>query len=348
MGDLYAQIGANQRGCTLLNDLTHRYSQVEISHYMQELLKYSERLSRRLMASLPDGRYSFIDYLDNDGISNNKIPIQVTITIDDDTAVIDFTGSAPQQAGSINAVFPITFSAVNYVFRTLIGLDVPNNSGCMAPIKIIAPSGTVVNATHPAPVSGGNVETSQRIVDVLLGALLQASPDNIPAASQGTMNNVIIGGWDNDQQRYFTYYETIGGGTGASRANNGISSIHSHMTNTLNTPIEALEYTYPLQINRYEIRRNSGGKGLHNGGDGTIREIKLMTDAQATLITERRSTVPYGFAGGEPGLPGENLLLRDGKEIILPGKGSFDLLKGDILRISSPGGGGYGLTDGRK
>ena len=345
-GDLQAQIGANHRGVLLIKDLIVRYGQSETTHYMQELLHYTERMTRKLITSLPDGSFSFIDRLDNNGITDEEIIIKVTITINKDTAMVDFTGTAKQQEGSVNAVYAITLSAVNYVFRTLIGLDVPNNSGCMIPIKIVAPEGTVVNAIRPAPVAGGNVETSQRIVDVLLGALAQACPDRIPAASQGTMNNISIGGWDLKRNRYFTYYETIGGGTGASISSDGISAIHSHMTNTLNTPIEAIEYSYPLLVTRYEIRRNSGGKGTHNGGDGIIREIKLLSDAQVTLLTERRSISPYGLAGGEPGQKGENYLIHGTDLIRLPSKGSFFVSNGDILSISTPGGGGYGAIDG--
>jgi N-methylhydantoinase B len=348
MGDLHAQIGANQRGVNLLINLINRYNLHQVMHYMQELINYTERMTRYLISELPNGSFSFKDYLDNNGISDDLIPIMVTITINNDTAIVDFTGSAAQQEGSVNAVLAITLSAVNYVFRSLISLDVPNNSGCLLPIKIIAPMGTVVNAVHPAPVAAGNVETSQRIVDVLLGALSQACPDKIPAASQGTMNNVSIGGWNPERKAYFTYYETIGGGTGASLTGDGISAIHSHMTNTLNTPIEALEYIYPMQINRYEIRKNSGGKGSHHGGDGIIREIKFLTDAQVTIITERRSTSPYGLEGGEPGLKGENTLIRGIEESPLPGKGSFQVSPGDILRISTPGGGGFGVYGKRE
>jgi N-methylhydantoinase B len=224
----------------------------------------------------------------------------------------------------------------------LIGLNVPNNSGSMRPLKVIAAPGTIVNATHPAPVAGGNVETSQRIVDVLLGALSKACPDKIPAASQGTMNNISIGGWDPYRNRYFTYYETIGGGTGASLSSDGISAIHSHMTNTLNTPIEALEYAYPLQVTRYSIRKDSGGKGAHRGGDGITREIKLLANAQVTLLTDRRKSKPYGLNGGNPGKAGVNKLLHTGEEKILPGKGSFRVEENDILIIKTPGGGGYG------
>ena len=344
-GDLKAQIGANQRGENRLIELIHRYGLQEVTQYMQKLLDYTERMTRRLISDLPNGKFSFADYLDNNGVTNEEIIIKVTITIEDDAAQVDFTGSAPQQEGSVNAVYAITLSAVNYVFRSLIGLDVPNNSGCLIPIQIIAPTGTIVNAVHPAPVAGGNVETSQRIVDVLLGALAQACPERIPAASQGTMNNVSIGGWDPYRNRFFTYYETIGGGTGASQFSDGMSAIHSHMTNTLNTPIEALEYTYPLQVIRYCIRENSGGKGAHIGGDGIIREVKLLANAQVTILSERRATSPYGLAGGEPGQSGENKLIHDSEEITLPGKGSFYCSKGDILSISTPGGGGYGIMD---
>ncbi len=345
-GDLQAQIGANLRGVALFKNLVSRFSQSEVSIYMQELINYTEKMTRNLIKSLPSGNYFFIDRMDNNGITKIEIPIQVTITINDDTAIIDFSGSADQQEGSINAVYAITLSAVHYVFRSLIGLDIPNNSGCLIPISIIAPPGSIVNAVHPSPVAGGNVETSQRIVDVLLGALAQACPDRIPAASQGTMNNVSIGGWNPELNRYFTYYETIGGGTGASMSSDGVSAVHSHMTNTLNTPIEALEYSYPLRIKRYEIRKNSGGKGQHVGGDGIIREIELLNDAQVTLLTERRSTSPYGLQGGKPGQMGENVRIHGNETIPLPGKGSFYFSQGDILSIKTPGGGGFGKENG--
>lgn len=341
-GDLKAQIGANQRGVTRMLEIIDRYGQQEVHDYMQELLFYTERMTRRLIAELPNGNFSFTDRLDNNGISDEEIIIKVTITIENDSALVDFTGSAPQQEGSVNAVYAITLSAVNYVFRSLIGLDVPNNSGCLSPITIIAPTSSVVNASLPAPVAGGNVETSQRIVDVLLGALAQACPDRIPAASQGTMNNISIGGWDPMRRQYYTYYETIGGGTGATMNADGISSIHSHMTNTLNTPIEALEYAYPLQVLQYSIREKSGGNGIHRGGDGIVREIKLLANAQVTLLSDRRVTSPYGLAGGEAGQKGENKIIHYSEERLLPGKGTFFASPGDVISIKTPGGGGYG------
>ncbi len=342
-GDLRAQIGANQRGAQRLAELVSEHGLNEVKRYMAALLAYTERMTRNLLAELPDGEYTFEDALDDDGIGDQPVRIKVAIRIQGDRAKVDFSGSAPQQRGSVNAVYAITLSAVYYVFRCLIDLDVPNNAGCLSPIEVIAPVGSVVNAQPPAPVAGGNVETSQRIVDVLLGALAQAAPDRVPAASQGTMNNVTIGG--NGPHGAYAYYETIGGGMGALPDRDGPSAVHSHMTNTLNTPAEALEYAYPLRVLRYEVRRGSGGEGKHRGGDGIRRDIQVLGDAQVTLLTERRQLRPYGLNGGQPGSPGENLLIRQGVEIPLPGKGTVELQAGDILSIRTPGGGGYGKED---
>jgi N-methylhydantoinase B len=341
-GDLWAQIAANLRGAQRLQELVSEHGTEKVGHYMAAMLDYTERMTRRLLESIPDGQYTFSDYLDNDGVGDEPVLIKVTIQIRNDQAVVDFTGSAPQQRGSVNAVYAITLSAVYYVFRCLIGLDVPNNAGCLVPITVIAPEGCVVNAQHPAPVAGGNVETSQRITDVLLGALAKAVPNRVPAASQGTMNNVTIGGHDSKMRAPFAYYETIGGGMGALPDRDGISAIHSHMTNTLNTPAEAMEYAYPLRVLRYEVRRDSGGAGEFRGGDGIIRDVQVLTEAQVTLLTERREGKPYGLNGGQPGASGQNIIIRDGREISLPGKGSTDLLPNDVLSIRTPGGGGYG------
>jgi N-methylhydantoinase B len=351
-GDLSAQIAANQRGLERFMELFSHYKHDEITEVEEQLLAYTERMTRRLIESIPDGIYRFNDHLDDNGVTDTPVLISVAVTIRGDSAIVDFSGSAVQQTGSVNAVLAITLSAVYYVFRCLLGLDVPNNSGCLVPIQVIAPPGTVVNALPPAPVAGGNVETSQRIVDVLLGALSQACPDRIPAASQGTMNNLTIGGQvpypvstedSSREARPFAYYETIGGGMGARPTSDGPSALHSHMTNTLNTPIEALEYAYPLRVLRYEIRRGSGGGGKFCGGDGIIREIQVLTDCQVSLLSDRRKFPPYGLYGGEPGKTGRNLLIREGKEFPLPGKGSVDLHPGDILSIHTPGGGGYGV-----
>ena len=341
-GDLNAQLAANQRGVQRMLELVGRYGREEIENYSNQMLAYTERVTRALITGLPAGEYTFEDHLDDDGIGGEPVPIRVKITIEGDHAVVDFSGSAPQQQGSVNAVYAITLSAVYYVFRCLLGMDVPNNSGCLVPIDVLTPKGSVVNASHPAPVAGGNVETSQRIVDVLLGALAQAKPDIIPAASQGTMNNTLIGGWDPEREKMFTYYETIGGGMGASPHTPGTSAIHSHMTNTLNTPVEALEFAYPFQVVRYAIREGSGGLGKFPGGDGIIRELLLHCPAQVSLLTERRRFQPYGLAGGGPGKPGENILIRNRKPRHLPSKGTYNLEKDDILSIRTPGGGGFG------
>jgi N-methylhydantoinase B len=328
-----------------LAELIARYNLVEVGLYMGELLAYSERMTRQLIKNMPDGVYHFTDYLDDDGYGQETIPITVKITIEDDHALVDFTGSSQQVTGSLNAVFAITLSAVYYVFRSLVGLDIPNNAGCLEPIQVIAPQGTLINARHPAPVAGGNVETSQRIVDVLLGALAKANPDIVPAASQGTMNNLTIGGWDAKKDCPFAYYETIAGGMGARPGFDGLSATHTHMTNTLNTPVEALEYAYPLRVLRYEIRQNSGGAGMYRGGDGIRRDIQVLTEAQLTIISERRKLQPYGLQGGEPGASGENMILRAGLEEPLPGKVTVNLRTGEILSIRTPGGGGYGIAD---
>jgi len=341
-GDLRAQIAANQRGAVRMQELVARYGLAEVSHRMQTLLDYTERFTRQLFIDLPDGVFCFEDALDDDGISEAPVPIKVRLEIEGDHATIDFSGSSPQCVGSVNAVYAITLSAVYYVVRCLLKSDVPNNSGCLRPVRVIAPEGTIVNALKPAPVAGGNVETSQRIVDVLLGAFSQACPERIPAASQGTMNNLTIGGWDERQKRFFTYYETIGGGAGGMPGSPGASGIHSHMTNTLNTPIEALEYAYPLQVQQYSIRKGSGGAGRFPGGDGIVRSIKVLSASRISLLTERRKLRPYGLAGGQPGSPGENWLERQGEIVKLPGKGTFDLSADDTVTIYTPGGGGYG------
>jgi N-methylhydantoinase B len=341
-GDLWAQIACNQRGSQRFIELVTTYGEKEVSGYMEALLNYTERMARNLLRELPNGTFRFADALDDDGIQSIEVPIQVSVTINDDRAIVDFTGSAPQQQGSINAVYAITLSAVYYVFRCLMGLDVPNNAGCLRPIEVIAPPGTVVNARRPAAVAGGNVETSQRIVDVLLGALAQALPAHIPAASQGTMNNLSIGGWDLERNKPFSYYETMAGGQGAAPGLNGANAIHTHMTNTLNTPVEALEYAYPLQVQRYALRQGSGGSGQWQGGEGILREIKCLVPVKVTLLTDRRRTRPYGLTGGEPGAPGENTLLRENTEIQLQGKGSHELHAGDVLCLRTPGGGGWG------
>jgi N-methylhydantoinase B len=341
-GDIRAQIAANQRGASRMGELVDRYGQQQVKEYMRLLLEYAERMTRRLIASIPDGTYRYQDFMDDDGLDPEPAKIVVEVIINGDEAIIDFTGTSPQRRGSINAVYAITLSATQYVIRALIGMDIPSNSGCLAPIKVIAPEGSLVNANPPAAVAGGNVETSQRIVDVLLGALAQACPERVPAASQGTMNNLTMGGWDSERDRPYAYYETVGGGMGACPGMNGADAIHTHMTNTMNTPIEALEYAYPFQVIRYEIRRGSGGRGKYRGGNGILREIRFMEKSRVTILSDRRKFAPYGLDGGESGLPGRNVLIVDGEEKELPSKVSCEVEAGDMISIQTPGGGGFG------
>jgi N-methylhydantoinase B len=311
---------------------------------------------------VPQGTYFAEDFLDGDGISDKPVRIVVTVHVGHKqesrgrgpvrlspraappyAIAIDFTGSDSQVEGSVNAVEAITYSACFYVFRCLLAEDVPATAGLMRPIRVVAPEGTIVNAQPPAAVAGGNVETSQRIVDVLLRALAQAIPDRIPAAASGTMNNLTIGGVDPRTGKPFAYYETIAGGMGARSTKPGVSGVHTHMTNSLNTPAEALEYAYPLRVRRYSLRPNSGGEGKHRGGEGIVREIEVLTDCEVTLLAERRTHAPWGLDGGEAGAAGKTSVVRnDGTIQQMPAKFSTRLLPGECIRIESPGGGGWG------
>ena len=255
---------------------------------------------------------------------------------------MDLSKSGPQVEGCINGVYAIALSAVLYVFRSLVKDDIPTNAGCLRPVKVITRKGSVVDARFPAAVAGGNVELSQRIVDVVLGALSRAIPDRIPAAAQGTMNNITIGGIDPRTGRPFAYYETVGGGMGASARGDGENAVHSHMTNTRNTPVEALEYAYPFMVTEYAVRRGTGGAGQYRGGDGIIRDIRLLSGAVVTILSERRDHAPYGLHGGAAGAAGRNSVIREGAAVTIPGKYSSALAKGDRVRIETPGGGGYG------
>ena len=358
LGDLAAQIAAQRIGIRRLQELAHRYGTDTLTTYMAYLQDYAERMVRDLIRRIPDGTYTFVDYMDDDGFGTTDIPIVVTVRVQGETMEVDFTGTAPQVTGGINAVRSVTLSAVFYVLRCLLEDDaVPTNAGIFRPVRVVLPEGSLVHARFPAAVAAGNVETSQRIVDVVLGALAQALPEVVPAASQGTMNNLTIGGVDPRTGASFAYYETIAGGMGASARADGLSGVHVHMTNTLNTPAEALEYAYPLRVTRYALRRGSGGAGRHRGGDGVVREVELLTDATVTLLTERRRHAPYGLHGGAPGAKGETLyfpapeetlaeplatLPRQGEAIVLPGKVSFQGRRGARIRVVTPGGGGWG------
>jgi N-methylhydantoinase B len=350
-GDLGAQIAACHTGAERLREVCLRYGLERAQSASKALLNYSERMMRAFLGWVPPGIYRAEDFMDSDGITDQPVKIVVAVKVESQRGrdarghmvTVDFTGSDTQVEGSINAVEAITYSACFYVFRCLLEEDVPATSGLMRPIRVIAPSGTVVNARPPAAVAGGNVETSQRIVDVLLRALAQAVPERIPAAASGTMNNLTIGGMDPRTGEPFAYYETIAGGMGARPTKPGVSGVHTHMTNSLNTPAEALEYSYPLRVRRYSLRAGSGGGGKHRGGDGIVREIEVLTDAEVTLLSDRRLSGPWGLAGGAFGLAGNaSVLRRDGSVEKLPGKSNARLRPGERIRIESPGGGGWG------
>ena len=359
-GDLGAQIAACHTGITRLGEICARYGLARAQRAAAELLAYSEEMMRAFLAQVPPGIYRAEDFLDNDGVSEIPIKIAVSIAVHANRrknsrsrsragapthhlVTVDFSGSDNQVEGSVNAVKAITYSACFYVFRCLLAEDVPATAGLMRPIDVVAPAGTVVNARPPAAVAGGNVETSQRIVDVLMRALAQAIPDRIPAAAAGTMNNLTIGGIDPRTEEPFAYYETIAGGMGARPTKDGVSGVHTHMTNSLNTPAEALEYAYPLRVWRYALRSRSGGAGRHRGGDGIVREIQVLTDAEVTLLADRRVRGPWGLRGAEEGAAGKATILRaDGSREELPGKFNVRLRKGEAIRIETPGGGGWG------
>jgi N-methylhydantoinase B len=349
-GDLTAQVAACRIGERRLREIVARYGRAEVERYGRHLLDYSEAIMRSLLRTIPRGTYRAADCLDDDGFGTTPLKIAVTIRIRGERADVDFSGSAPQCAGNVNAVAAITESAVFYVFRCLLGDQVPATSGLVRPIRLIAPAGTVVNAQLPCAVAGGNVETSQRIVDTLLRALARAIPEKIPAASQGSMNNLTLGGVDSRSGRGhapFAYYETIAGGMGAGPGHDGVSGVHTHMTNSLNTPVEVLEINYPVRVRRYGLRRGSGGAGMQRGGEGIVREIELLADAQVSLLSDRRKMAPYGLAGGGPGAKGRNVILLQGRSRKLPSKCSLSAPEGAVIRVETPGGGGWGLKKWR-
>lgn len=336
-GDLRAQAGANALGARRLQELAARMGPDALRDAMEALIAYSERAVRAGVAALPDGEWRFEDWLDSDGANGSPAAIRVAVRVRGDEIEVDFTGTDAQRAGNVNAVLPVTVSCVTFVVRAVTGPDVPPTAGGMRPVRVIAPEGTIVNARYPAAVSAGNVETSQRIVDAIFGALAQAIPDRVPAASQGTMNNLLVGNDD------FAYYETIGGGGGARPDRDGMSGVHTGMTNTKNTPAEAIEHAYPLRVLRYELRDGSGGEGRHRGGMGIRRDVEILAErATVSLQTERRASRPWGLAGGGPGAPGENALIREGAETPLPDKGTIEVRRGDVISVRTPGGGGWG------
>jgi N-methylhydantoinase B/oxoprolinase/acetone carboxylase alpha subunit len=341
-GDLLAQLMSLRRGEERLRWLASRYGRRVVLRNMQRLQSYSEKMMRASLRDLPDGSYRFEDFLDEDGVSGKPVRIAVEIRIEADEETVYYTGSDPQTAGPVNANLAIVIAATGYVFRCLLREQVPFTAGLLRPIHVIVPPGLVVSAEMPAAMAAGNVETSQRITDVLLGALAQVAPGQIPAASSGTMNNLSFGGFDSSRRRPFAYYETIAGGMGAGPEHAGQSATHTHMTNSWNTPVEALEHQMPMRVREYSIRRESGGSGARRGGDGIVREWEFLDPAKVTLLSDRRKRGPYGLQGGSPGAPGTNAIIRRGKRIEVPAKTEFHAERGDVFRIETPGGGGHG------
>ncbi|MBX0286258.1 hydantoinase B/oxoprolinase family protein [Halomicroarcula sp. F28] len=329
--DLRAQLGANERGAERVGELLADHGEVLLAAF-DAVRTYSRKRVEAELAAFPNGTYTATDQLEGDGVTDADVPIEVTVTVDGHSLSVDFSGTAPQVAGNVNAPLSVAKSAVYFAVRSVTDPDVPPNAGCYDPIEVHAPAGTVLNPEPPAAVVGGNVETSQRVADVVFRALAEAVPERVPAAGQGTMNNLVVGGSD------FSYYETIGGGMGASSDGDGPSGVQVGMTNTLNTPVEALEVAYPLRVEEYSLRRGSGGAGQQSGGDGLVRELTVETDATVSLLTERRRHAPWGLAGGEDGATGRNFV--DGEAV--PAKVTREVDAGTTVRIETPGGGGYG------
>ncbi|MEJ2693571.1 MAG: hydantoinase B/oxoprolinase family protein [Candidatus Thiodiazotropha sp.] len=335
-GDFSAQISANRAGAARLEQLVAEWGSEGFLQGLGDLDAYAGRLARDALDRLPPGEYLFEDWMDDDGQGNRDIPIRVKLVVGPQGVVVDFAGTAAQVAGNINCPLPVAAAAVYYVFRCLMPPQTPACAGAFRAIRIEAPAGCLLNAVRPAAVAAGNVETSTRVVDVVLGALAGILPDTIPAASHGSMNNIAMGS-DRPEDRW-DYYETVGGGMGAGRDGSGLSGVQTHMTNTLNTPIEVIESRYPVRLIRYALRRGSGGRGRNAGGDGLVREFEFLAPAQVTLLSERRTRSPWGIQGGEAGQAGINRL--NGRE--LPGKVSLHVAAGDRLCVETPGGGGWG------
>jgi len=335
-GDFAAQISANHTGVRRLRELLRVMGPPQYLQSLAGLNDYAERLAMSALREIPDGEYHFADVLDDDGMGHRDLRIEATVRVVGGYIDVDFSGTAAQTPGNVNCPLSVAAAAVYYVFRCLMPDHTPASAGSLRPISLHAPEGSLVNAQRPAAVAAGNVETSTRIVDVIMGALAQAIPEHMPAASHGSMNNVAMG--IRSEKQSWDYYETLGGGMGAGPDGGGINGVQTHMTNTLNTPIEALEMRFPLRITRYGLRDGSGGTGRFPGGNGLIREFQFLEDARVTLISERRRHSPWGLHGGGPGHPGINHF----NDHVVPGKTAFLARPGDRLTIETPGGGGWG------
>jgi N-methylhydantoinase B len=329
--DLRAQVAANERGAERVGELLADHGDRLLAAF-DAVIDYSrERVEAKLRA-LPDGSYRASDVLEGDGVTDEDIPVEVAVTVDGPAVTVDFAGTADQVAGNVNAPISVAKSAVYYVIRCVTDPDIPPNHGCYEPVTVAAPEGSLLNPDPPAAVVGGNVETSQRVTDVVFAALAEAAPERVPAGGQGTMNNLVVG------SPAFAYYETVGGGAGATAGADGLSGVQVGMTNTLNTPVEAVEAEYPLRVERYALRGGSGGAGRHRGGDGLVRSVTVETAATVSLLTERRRHAPRGVAGGEDGQPGVNRI--DGADV--PAKVTREVDPGTTVTVETPGGGGHG------
>jgi N-methylhydantoinase B len=356
-GDLNAQLAALRIGQQRVADLARRNGADLVTAGFAAILDYAERRMRRRLAELPPGTYFGEDFLDDDGWSDEPVRIALAITVSPEKLVLDFAGSSPQRPGNINAVAPMTYSASFFAIKILTDPEIPVNAGTFRSVELRLPDGSFLCSRPPAAVCAGNTETTQRIADTVLKACAQFAPDRIPAASQGTMNSVVIGGRDPRARktpggerpggRPYSYYETIGGGQGGRPIGPGDDGIQCNMTNTMNTPVEALEITYPLRVERYELREGSSGIGKHRGGNGLIRAIRILDhEARVSLQCERRRFAPYGLHGGGDGKPGRNAAVhRDGRTEEVPGKASLSLGDGEVIIVETPGGGGWGRPD---
>lgn len=352
IGDFKAQISANRKGIERLNALISSMGQDEFSGALVSLNNYGEVLARQCLSDIPHGNYGAVDFMDDDGQGNKDLALKVEMTISETGVLVDFSGSHPQVPGNINCPISVAAAATYYVFRCLMPDHTPACAGIFRPIRIQAPKGSMVNAQAPAAVAAGNVETSSRLVDLVIAALAKAIPDKMPADSQGTMNNLAMGGLvsggsgDDPEQKEITwsYYETIAGGMGAHKDGQGLSAVQSHMTNTYNTPIEVLESSYPLRVINYVLRAGSGGNGKYAGGEGVVREYEFLSDARATLLTERRRHAPKGVFGGQPGQSGQNTMNGEPRD----SKCALTVSAGDRICVETPGGGGYGLASSDK
>jgi N-methylhydantoinase B len=339
-GDFRAQLAAGALGARRLETLAERYGSARLQSAAAALIEHAQAIMEGVIRAIPDGTWHFEDALDDDGFGSGPLPIRLRLTVRGKRLVVDFTGTADQTRGPVNANLAVTLSAVFYVLLTLAPEESPANWGAMRPVTVKAPAGSLVNARFPAAVAGGNVETSQRIVDVLLGAFAQALPDRIPAASSGTMCNLSLGGSCGGEP--FAYYETLAGGAGATAGEAGASAVQCHMTNTMNTPVEALEPAYPLRVRRLALRRGSGGRGRRAGGDGIERELELLEAAEVSLLSDRTLRGPYGLSGGGRGKTC-SVRVRTGRRArVMPGKFTTSLGKGTVIVIGTPGGGGHG------